>query len=309
MHALSTLLRRVCLVTALACIPTFSLSAQQPGSASPGERRQGPGDANWAFYRRAFASINAGEDATTVSQGVMAAKPGAVTGFTLEDTRWTYDDGDLKMEGILMKPDGQGPFPAILISHGRGGNAAGFGTQKAQEFVKMGFVCIAPDYTHAGRGNGGLAGGGAPGASPENLKRAAKCLDILQSLPYVDSNRLAAYGNSMGAFITVSLSASEAGRLKATAITAGGVRMRDGAPTVPAGDIPRVPMCILHGGADGTVPPDSSASLKELLDKNHTPNERHVFDGIGHNLHQQKADEVFGLMKAWFVKHGVLRSG
>ena len=57
---------------------------------------------------------------------------------------------------------------------------------------------------------------------------------------------------------------------------------------------------------DTTVPPESSARFKAVIDRNQVPNERHVFDGIGHNLHQQKAGEVNALMRAWFVKYGVL---
>ncbi|MDP3071033.1 MAG: dienelactone hydrolase family protein, partial [Opitutaceae bacterium] len=229
------------------------------------------------------------------------------------------------MKGILIKPDGDGPFPAILISHGRGGTAEAFGGSKAREFVKMGFVCIAPDYTHAGPAGGGGKQGGkkdapgqkgetagdekkAPGASDENLRRAAKCLDILQSLPSVDTRRLAAYGNSMGAFVTVALAAKESKRLKAAAITAGGVSPQSSfyASEEQATQL-RVPLCILHGGNDGTVKPETSVKLKELLDRNGVPNERHLFEGIGHNLHQEKADDVYALMKAWFTKHGVLK--
>ncbi len=264
-----------------------------------------------------------------------AAEP--LPGFKLDGTKWTYNDGQLSMEGILIKPDGDGPFPAILISHGMGGNAAGFGAMKATEFVKWGFVCIAPNYTHAGPvGGRGPRGAGAarsqkengdsqkavaasrkaqdasgnnpagPGASDENLRRAAKCLDILESLPYVNAKRLAAYGNSMGAFITVALAAKEAPRLTAAAITAGGISSRGGAPAESAGNAARVPLCILHGSSDTTVPPESSVRLKKILDRNNVPNERHAFEGVGHNLHQEKADEVYRLIKAWFVKHGVL---
>jgi dienelactone hydrolase len=270
--------------------------------------------------------------------GVLApasgAAPAPLPGFQLDGTRWTYRDGRTTMEGILMKPEGEGPFPALLVSHGRGGNAQGFGTVKAREFVKMGFVCIAPTYTHAGpdpaaragtRGEaperkGRAAAGGksgalpagapgspdGPGASDENLRRAARCLDILASLPYVDAGRLAAYGNSMGAFVTVGLSAQQPSRLKAAAITAGGVWGRAGSAAEAQARAARVPLCILHGSSDTTVPPESSARLKALLDANNVPNERHVFEGIGHNLHQQKADEVNRHIRAWFTRFGVL---
>ncbi len=89
-----------------------------------------------------------------------------IPGFQYDgEQNWTYDDGTLKMKGILVKPEGAGPFPAILISHGKNGSALGFGLSHAKNyFVPMGFVCIAPDYTHAAGSTG------PPGASAENIR-------------------------------------------------------------------------------------------------------------------------------------------
>src|SRR5262245_51546978 len=112
--------------------------------------------------------------------GPVAAAP--LPGFKLDGTKWTYKDEAVTMEGIFLKPEGDGPFPAILISHGRGGTAEAFGSAKAREFVQWGFVCIAPNYTHAGKATGELKDFGA---CEENLRRAVKCLDILESLPCV----------------------------------------------------------------------------------------------------------------------------
>ncbi|OPZ09056.1 MAG: esterase [candidate division BRC1 bacterium ADurb.BinA364] len=137
------------------------------------------------------------------------------------------------------------------------------------------------------------------------MRRAAKCLDILESLPYVDKERLCAYGNSMGAFLTVALAAQYPERLKAIAITAGGVSL--GLATAEQCEKIKAPAIIFHGSADGTVPPDRSEQLQTILDKNGVPNERIVFDGIGHNAHADKADEVYAAMREWFQKNGVLR--
>src|SRR4051794_31202980 len=83
--------------------------------------------------------------ALLAAAGPAAAEP--LPGFKLDGNKWTYKDDTVTMEGVFLKPDGNGPFPAILISHGRGGNAEGFGGAKAREFVKWGLVCIAPNYT------------------------------------------------------------------------------------------------------------------------------------------------------------------
>jgi dienelactone hydrolase len=240
-------------------------------------------------------------------------------GFHPAGEHWTYREGDFVMRGILLKPEGKGPFPAVLISHGLGGNAEGFGMNKARAFVKWGLVCIAPDYTHnaqalGGRrpGSGGVAKPAADyatyGASPENLRRARKCLELAAALPEVDAKRLAAYGHSMGGFVTIGLAAQEPGLLKAAVITAGGIAPEEGhpAPSYAAADRIRTPFLIFHGGADTTVRPFQSAALKEILDRNHVPNERHVFEGENHPIDRTRQEDVYTGMREWFARQGVL---
>jgi dipeptidyl aminopeptidase/acylaminoacyl peptidase len=230
-----------------------------------------------------------------------AGRGEGLDGFRLDGTKFRFDDGKVTVSGILLKPAGKGPFPAVLVSHGMGSTAEQFGTAKAREFVKWGFVCIAPDYTH-GNAKGDRK---SFGASDENLRRAKKCLDILQSLPEVDRKRLCAYGNSMGAFVTVGLAAEEPTRLAAAAITAGGVNTVSGFPA-PSREVAariRTPLCIFHGTTDTTVPPERSALLEEVLKGQKVPCERHLFEGVGHDLHAAKAADVNAKMKAWFEKH------
>jgi dienelactone hydrolase len=230
----------------------------------------------------------------------------APPGFKIEGDRWTYAEGRRTFKGILLQPEGKGPFGGLLVSHGMGGSAETFSRRKAQEFVKWGFVCVAPDYTHVDNKGDRKEFG----SSPENLARARLCLDLLASLPSVDPKKIGAYGNSMGAFVTIGLAASAPDRLAAAAITAGGVNPVAGFPapsTEEAAKI-RTPFLILHGSTDTTVPPERSASLKEILEGSKVVHERKVFEGIGHNLHQEKAEEVVALVKDWFGKRGLLRN-
>ncbi len=238
-----------------------------------------------------------------------AAAAGAVkTGeghFQLEGERWTWREGEFTMSGILLKPEGRGPFPAVLISHGLGGSAGSFGLQKAREMVRWGLVCLAPDYTHSGAGGDRAAFG----ASDENLRRARTCLDILRGLPEVDAGRLAAYGHSMGGFVTIGLAATHPEGLKAAAITGSGVAPQDGyaAPSAKTAERIRTPFLMLHGADDTTVRPEQSAALKQVLDRNGVANDRLIADGQGHPIDQTMRDEVFRLVREWFEQHGVLR--
>ncbi len=255
-----------------------------------------------------------------------------VPGFRIDGERWTWGTGVEEVSGILVKPEGKGPFPAILISHGLGGSAESFGLKHAREFVKMGFVCIAPDYTHnaraaqamrEGRGHADGppatgAGAGVPpgrsrpygdfGASDENLRRARLCIDALRAMPEVDPKRIAAFGHSMGGFVTIGLAASATNLLAAAAITGSGIAPQEGyaAPSAAATQRIRTPFLMIHGANDTTVRPAQSESLKAILDRNGVPNERRVFPGEAHNLDRTVQAEVYGAIRAWFARNGVL---
>jgi len=295
---------------------------------SPNPLYEGLGDKNWDFLRaaltgKAVSSAAAPQAAhapipkaeppptTPTAQTEAGTKPGH---FQLSGERWTCDAGGQPFSGILLKPDGNGPFPAVLISHGLGGSAESFGLNKAREMVRWGFVCIAPNYTHNVRGatrGGGQRSAHPPdyGASEENIRRARACVEILRGLPYVDGKRIAAYGHSMGGFVTIGLAAAEPTLLKAAAITGSGVAPQAGYPA-PSAELAakiRTPFLILHGGNDPVVRPEQSASLKEVLNRNRVPNERRVFDGEGHAIDQSKREEVFGAVRDWFCRHGLLQ--
>lgn len=212
------------------------------------------------------------------------------------------------INGRLWQPTvGTAPFPAVLISHGQNGSAAGFGAPKAAVMRGWGLVCIAPDYTHI---NLSYAPG-TDGWSAENQRRAEACLTILASLGNVDMARVAAYGNSKGAFLTAGLcGATAAGEIRAAAITAGGVSATSdtsfAAPTPAEVAGISAPFLMLHGTADTTVQPVQSANLETLLDGAGVTNARWLWSAVGHNLHAERASDVYALIKAWFSAHGVL---
>lgn len=230
-------------------------------------------------------------------------------GFTLIGENWTYNpsDGGAVITGILSKPSTNGPLPAILISHGLGGSAVGFAQPKARAMTNWGAVCIGPNYTHTNNSN-------PPeneGWCPENSRRARACLTILASLGYVDTNRIAAYGNSMGAFATAGLCGAISNQIKVAAITAGGTSGTSdtdyAAPATQEVAGITAPFLMLHGTTDTTVPPAQSATLQSILTSNGIPNDRVLFDGIGHDLHNNPAtrDEVYERIRAWFTQWGL----
>src|SRR3954454_19020763 len=53
----------------------------------------------------------------------------------------TLEGKPVNLEGILLKPRGRGPFPAVVLSHGAGGNAESYGRSLGHVMRTWGLVC------------------------------------------------------------------------------------------------------------------------------------------------------------------------
>jgi dienelactone hydrolase len=238
--------------------------------------------------------------------------------FDWSGTNFTYTDAERTFTGILLKPPGNGPFPAVIISHGAGGTATGYSLNKAREMSAWSMVCIGPTLTHAA---GGETNPVNMGNCPENLSRATACANVLASLPYVDTNRIALFGHSMGAFATIGDAAALVGRIRAAAITAGGVisdspnASSNAAPTVTEASPVRTPFILFHCDADPVVPPVRSLLFQQVLNSNAVLNLRILYSSNSipntnnwHNIHQDAAVNADVLTNTfqWFKARGVL---
>ena len=229
-------------------------------------------------------------------------------GFKLQGEEFTYKFSPSKepIQGIFTKPSGNGPFPAVVVNHGGGGSASGFGSRTGLKF--KGYVVIAPNLTHIGareEDRTTFAG------SQENADRIMVCVKILESLPYVNAKKLCIYGNSMGAFATIGV-CTQTDKFKVAAITAGGVGGYQGLGDVSeSGGLCdkeivakiRTPFIMCHGSIDTTVKPEKVKAFKAIMDANNVIAELHLFEGIAHPVWKQKTDDVFALILEFFAKH------
>jgi dienelactone hydrolase len=237
--------------------------------------------------------------------------------FSWTGTNFTYSDAERTFNGIMLKPAGVGPFPAVIIHHGAGGTATGYSLPKAHEMFAWGMVCIAPTLTHVA---GGETNPVNMGFCPENLARTTACLRVLLGLPYVDTNRLAIFGHSMGAFATIGDAAALPGRFRAGSITSGGIipdaaGTGNAAPTVTEASPVRTPFIMFHCDADPVVPPMRSQLFQQMLSSNSVPNLRILYSSNSisnpsnwHNIHQDAAINADLLTNTfqWFHSQGVL---
>ena len=227
-------------------------------------------------------------------------------GLKLQGEEFTYKLSQNKepIQGILTKPSGNGPFPAVVVNHYKGGNAKQIVEVVGPIFIKAGYVVIACNLTHAGKDDGEEGDKNTVAGSQENADRIMACVKILENLPYVDAKKLCIYGQSMGAFATVG-TCTQTDKFKAAAITAGGVRTKPGSICGEA-DVPKIttPFIILHGTDDQTVPVETGKRFKAVMDANNKVSELHIFDGVGHKLWKgEQQDEVFALILKFFAKH------
>lgn len=125
---------------------------------------------------------------------------------TFSRTRVTYDSGDLTISGMLLRPLGEGPFPGIVLNHGFIEPAtyrSGQGLRREQErLVRAGFVVLHTDYR-------GHAESDEPEDPFDRASRVGYARDAIQAVlalrqePYVDPDRMAMFGKSMGGAVTL----------------------------------------------------------------------------------------------------------
>ena len=243
---------------------------------------------------------------------VVTGDPTAPSGAT-----WSYSATiggvSYDLNGRLYKPStppagGHLLYPAVVISHGYGGNANGYSAAIASTMRSWGLVCIMTNLTHAGGvplGSPGLAT--ERGASDANVLRNRKCIDLVQSLGYVDMRRLAAHGHSMGAFATGALLGTHPELFMVGSHTAGGMSTQPSAAATSVAQAMGIvaPYQLHHGDADTVVPLIQGQALANQLAANPTVHEFLVYSGFTHSQIALDAN-MLATVNAWYVAHGLL---
>ena len=115
-----------------------------------------------------------------------------------------YPSDGLTIQASMQVPRGIGPFPVIILNHGyvqRSQYFPGAGTYAAADyFAEHGYVTIAPDYRSWGHSDSGVS-----------IFHAGLVIDVmnlissLDSLEFVDPERVGMWGHSMGGGITTKI--------------------------------------------------------------------------------------------------------
>jgi dipeptidyl aminopeptidase/acylaminoacyl peptidase len=118
-----------------------------------------------------------------------------------------YRSGDATVSGVLLRPRGRGPFPAVVLNHGYIEPeiyVTGQGLAREQDaLARAGFVVLHTDY----RGHA-TSDPVRPLEQETRLaytRDSANAVKALETLQYVDPDRIGMLGRSMGGGVTMNV--------------------------------------------------------------------------------------------------------
>lgn len=237
----------------------------------------------------------------------------ATSSLTVTTTR--TDGTSEQIPATMLKPDGPGPFAAVVLMHdcsGLGPRSSGAPIRWARELVERGYVTVLPD-SFATRGHaGGVCTNPSPSrnevAPARRARDAYAALAYLRTVPYVDGSRIGIMGGSHGGTTTLaSMVAPEtqreplapekrAGFTAAIALYPGcaarlggwrGVRQAgtSGPVTTYVGVYkPVAPLLILIGESDDWTPAEPCRKLTEIARQAGYPVSIKVYPGAHHSF-------------------------
>ena len=135
------------------------------------------------------------------------------------------------LELTLFKPPGDGPFPVVLINHGRASGLASLQPRyrpllAAREFLRRGYLVAAPMRQGFSKSGGNEIQGGCNVHSNglQQARSVRRTLDWLASQPFADVSRNAVLGQSHGGLTTLAYGTDPHAGTRLLVNFAGGLR-------------------------------------------------------------------------------------
>jgi dipeptidyl aminopeptidase/acylaminoacyl peptidase len=239
-----------------------------------------------------------------------------------------YPSDNLRITGVMTVPEGEGPFPVLLLCHGdipREQYRSGDGTEDVAEHLTLaGYLTLASDHRgYAGSGDGVLD----PRLIHHRPELAIDVLNLLASVPAVakaDPKRIGLWGHSLGGETGLrALEADDERRVKATVFWAPASAVvnennrfytpEETPPLPPELDHQLSPLNYVHwvsapvslhqGTADTEVKPEWAAAIRDALRQAGKQLEYFEYPGEGHNFRAGGWADIVQRTTAFFDQH------
>lgn len=146
------------------------------------------------------------------------------------------DGSSLTLEGVVIRPEGPGPFPIAIVTHGAPRDAADRPgmtplrlVPQAREFARRGWATLVVMRRGYGASEGPYTESNGACDNPDYLRSGQRSAEDLRQAvrfmarqPYADASKVIAVGVSAGGFASLALSADPPPGLRAVISFAGG---------------------------------------------------------------------------------------
>jgi dienelactone hydrolase len=142
--------------------------------------------------------------------------------------------GTTELETTIYKPDGEGPFPVVVINHGKAAGDPRFQARyrpavAVRYFMQRGYVVVVPMRQGFSKSSGSYIRGGCNVESNGRTQAGdvKATLDYVLEQPYADKSRILILGQSHGGWTTLAFGALNYPGVKGLVNFAGGLRQEE----------------------------------------------------------------------------------
>ena len=209
-----------------------------------------------------------------------------------------FPSGGRQLHGFLWKPDGPGPFPAIVWNHGSE-KLPGSQPTLASFYTAHAYVFFVPHRRGQGRSPGDyiqdLVAQAPPGErgrrmvelQQEEVDDVVAGLNYLKSQPFVDPARIAISGCSFGGIQTLLTGDRELGVKALVPFAPGAMSWEQNLPLrerlLRAVDQAKAPVLLIQAENDFSLGP--SHALSKEANKKHKDFQSKIYPAFGHTEH------------------------